>query len=131
MARQTQIDFETPARELHRREAPETSVEAAHSGDKTGDAARIYGLIRQAGYRGCTAKEAAAAMGKPLNAISGRFSNLESKGLIKLNGHKRDRSRAFVLQDRQCECECGQPITDEQADKQAGFCDQCAQVQYE
>lgn len=131
MATQHSIDFDTPAKELHRVEAPATSVEAAHAGDKTGDAAKVYGLIRISGAAGLTAKEAAMRMGKPLNAVSGRLSNLSRKGHIKPNGFRRDRSRAFVLSDLQLYCDCGTEISDEQADKQWGACDHCAKGIYE
>lgn len=51
--------------------------------------ARIIEEIRAAGHLGLTAKEAAVRLGKPLNTISGRFSELVQQGKLYRHG-KRD-----------------------------------------
>jgi DNA-binding transcriptional ArsR family regulator len=62
----------------HRRAAKSTSYWRA----------RILEEIRAAGHQGLTAKEAAVAIGKQLNTISGRFAELFKAGLIYRHGRR-------------------------------------------
>ena len=70
--------FGTEPHRIIRRDAPDTSVAAGHRVDTRTDEASAYWWIEQAGLRGMTSKELAAAMGKPLNAISGRLTALRA-----------------------------------------------------
>jgi hypothetical protein len=48
------------------------------------------------GRDGVTSKEVAAALGKPLNAISGRLTSLKMKGKIRGTGVRRDGAEVLV-----------------------------------
>jgi predicted transcriptional regulator len=48
----------------------------------------VMRLIRNAGDSGLTCKEAAAALGKGMNAVSGRFSELKTLGMIRMVGRR-------------------------------------------
>lgn len=50
----------------------------------------VYFAVDMRGDMGLTAKEYAEQSGKPLNAVSGRFSELKKDGRIIKNGERRD-----------------------------------------
>lgn len=72
----------------------EQSRAAYRRGEETGAHSRDYWtalrLIHEAGDGGMTSKELAAAMEKPINAISGRRTELLADGLIREDGRRRD-----------------------------------------
>jgi hypothetical protein len=82
----------------NRHRGAETSVAANKlaSRSKAYWRGRIFNLIREAGQNGLTAKEAAGALGKPLNCISGRFSELAKDALIFKCG-RRDGAAVWFL----------------------------------
>jgi hypothetical protein len=49
---------------------------------------KVLALIRRAGADGLTCKEAAAALNKGMNAVSGRFSELKALGLVRQVGRR-------------------------------------------
>lgn len=68
-----------------------TSVEAFDSIEQTLPEQRavILRLIAKAGDSGMTCYEASERLGRPQNAISGRFSELKRSGLITDSGERR------------------------------------------
>lgn len=60
---------------------------------------RVLEAIKAAGENGLTAKEYSAQSGKPLNAISGRFTDLKKDKIIIKTGERRDGSAVCVLRE--------------------------------
>lgn len=58
---------------------------------------KIIALLRARGEYGCTSKEIAAAMGKQLNCISGRCSEIRAMGWVKDSGIRRDGAAVLIL----------------------------------
>lgn len=58
---------------------------------------RIMDLLRARGEYGCTSKEIAAAMGKQLNCISGRCSELRAMKWVKDSGARREGAAVLIL----------------------------------
>jgi hypothetical protein len=63
--------------------------------DKYRDRVIVLGYVI-ACPNGVTSKEVAASMGKPLNAISGRFSELQKSNQIQKSGLRRDGCAVWV-----------------------------------
>ncbi len=74
--------FGTDPHKLHRKNAVDTSVAAAHLVDTTKDEAKVFMLIKSTGAHGATLKELAGAMGKDKSSFSGRISALLAKKLV-------------------------------------------------
>lgn len=91
--------FGTEPHKLHRRDAVDTSVAAAHTVDTTTDEKRVYDLVLAAGETGTTLKELQPLMGKDRSAFSGRISALLRKGLIVDAGTRRDGCRVVRRAD--------------------------------
>lgn len=88
--------FGTERHKIHRTDAPDTSVAAAHAVDTKGDELRVFNHI-MAAPGGLTSKELVGLMGKPINTFSGRLSALLEKNLIKDSGRRRDKCRVVVV----------------------------------
>lgn len=84
-------------KKLHRRDAPETSVEAANKVN-SGDLKRfVYECVLAAGEKGITAKEIVEANpNMPYSSITARPASLEEEGMIfYMPGEKRDGARVM------------------------------------
>lgn len=66
------------------------SVDAFKKGNKTLDEQKVLWIIKDAGWVGTHSKAIARKMGKPLNAISGRISDLKAKSLIYPTGERKE-----------------------------------------
>ena len=80
---------------------PESQA-AFESRDRDGDRQLVIEFLRRRGDQGCTADEFAAHVGRQLNTLSGRFSELKRDGVIVPNGQKRPTragcaSKVYVL----------------------------------
>lgn len=96
------VTQETPRHTLHRKDAPATSVAAAHRVDVTKREQEIYDLIFAAGKRGVTIKELASDHPEiPYPTISARPGGLEKKGLIYYAGDKREGARVMRAMEHQ------------------------------
>lgn len=84
--------FGTDPHQLHRKESPATSVEAAYSVDTTALEQLVYGAIRE--YPdGCIADELLARFKNyPYSSITARFRALIDKGFIEVIGTRKGRS---------------------------------------
>lgn len=84
--------FGTDPHKLHRKDSPETSVEAAHHVDTTALEQMVYEAIRQ--YpNGCIADELLSQFsGYPYSSITARFRALIDKGFIEVIGTRKGRS---------------------------------------
>lgn len=85
---------ETPRHTLHRKDAPETSITAAHTVDVGKMEHFVLSAVEAAGENGKTVKEITAENAHiPYPSISARPTALEKKGLIYYEGDKRDGAR--------------------------------------
>ncbi|MGP1345558.1 MAG: hypothetical protein ACTS3F_02665 [Phycisphaerales bacterium] len=75
----------------HRRDAPETSIDAAHNAAATAPSvrARLLDAIRAAGPSGLTNDEAAALLGAPIQSVGPRCLDLREAGLVVDGGDRR------------------------------------------
>lgn len=64
---------------------------------KTETYRKIMDLVRARGEFGATSKEVSYAMGKQLNCLSGRFSELRAMGWLKDSGLRRDGAAVLVV----------------------------------
>ena len=88
--------FGTDAFKIIRKDAPDTSVAAGLSVDTTLMEARVYDVLYT--YpRGATIKEVARKMDRLPHTISGRFTGLQEKGLIRDTGRRRMHSRVMEV----------------------------------
>jgi len=78
-------------------ESREAFNKAQHG--RTKNCLRILEAIKEAGEHGLTAKEYSATSGRPLNAISGRFTDLKKDKLIIKTGERRDGSAVCVIKE--------------------------------
>lgn len=77
--------------------SPESQAAFARAAPTLSQArALVLEIVRRAGAGGATSKEIAARMGKGLNAISGRCTELVEGGLIRKNGLRRDGAAVLV-----------------------------------
>ena len=98
------IDFGTDPHKLHRRDAPLTSVAAAHAVDTTKMERMVYEIVLAFGENGCILDDvwrylvATQYPNRPAhdpifmslgNTVSARFKALEEKGLIYYTGETR------------------------------------------
>jgi len=67
----------------------ETSVVADKRVQKEADRTLVLGIIRQLGAHGITLDEMAVRLNRDPNRLSGRFTELRKKGLIRANGETR------------------------------------------
>ena len=88
--------FGTDSNKIIRTGAPDTSAEAGRRVDTTRDERRVYRLVKES-RDGLTIKECARQMTKFPNHISGRFTGLQEKGLIRDSGKRREASRVMVV----------------------------------
>ncbi len=88
--------FGTDSHKIIRTGAPDTSVEAGRRVDTTRDERRVYKLVKES-RDGLTIKECAQLLSKFPNHISGRFTGLQEKGLIRDSGKRRGNSRVMVV----------------------------------
>lgn len=58
--------------------------------------AQVLAWLREKGAEGGTSKEWARHVGKPLNSVSGRFSELHEQGLIRKSGRRREESMVWI-----------------------------------
>lgn len=88
------FSFGTEPHKLHRKDAPDTSVAAAHKVDTATDEEKVYKII--CGYpKGLTLKDLAFIMNKQNNAISGRITALLQKNMVEDSGDRRDGCRVI------------------------------------
>ncbi|MCA9244452.1 MAG: hypothetical protein KDA32_10885 [Phycisphaerales bacterium] len=97
MPQQPTLDFGTDPHKLHRRDAPETSVAAAHRVNTVTDESRVYGIIHDSGDYGATLREISDRLCKQMNQVSGRVTSLLAKKIIKTTGRQRKRCRVYVV----------------------------------
>lgn len=82
-AAQLPLQFGTPARKLHRRNSPLTSVVAAHAVDTTKGEQRVLEAIRSFGPAGCSQDDVLARYPDlPYSSVTARFSALLEKRYI-------------------------------------------------
>lgn len=82
--------YGTEPHKLHRTDAVETSVDAAHSVDTTKLEQIVHEEIRRFGEHGCIADDILAAFpSHPYSSITARFSALINKGLVERTGERR------------------------------------------
>ena len=82
--------FGTEPFKLHRKDSPDTSVEAAYLVDTTNLEKMVFNSISSQGEYGCTADVLLTSHpGYPYSSITARFAALERKGLIYYKGDKR------------------------------------------
>lgn len=92
----------TEAFKLHRGNAPETSVKAAHNIDTSKLKQLVYDEIKESGRQGITAKEILAKYPHlPYSSITARPKSLEEDGLIEYVGDKRDGARVMRIKEAQ------------------------------
>ena len=85
---------------LYRTDAPQTSIDAAHSIDVTSLELLVLNAIKDAGSEGITAKEVLMQYPElPYSSITARPKALEAKGLIYYGGDVRERSRVMRHSD--------------------------------
>ena len=90
--------FETPRHHLHRRDAPQTSVDAAHSIDVTKLEEFVLKQVELAGKNGTTAKQIVADFpDMPYSSLTARPKTLEQRDLIYYEGDRRDGARVMRL----------------------------------
>lgn len=79
----------------------DTSVEAHErsQAEHAHDWAAVLAYIRQCGTEGATSKQVALHLGKPLNCVSGRCSELIAAQLIVDSGRRRDGCRVMVARE--------------------------------
>jgi hypothetical protein len=76
-------DLGTPARKLHRRGSPLTSVVAAHSVDTSKGEQRVLEAVRSFGEAGCTQDDVLARYSDlPYSSVTARFAALLQKRYI-------------------------------------------------
>ena len=90
------ISFGTPAADLVRHNATDTSVAAAARVNTSKWERLCYEICIQRGVYGVTNAEAAHHYVRPVHAISGRWSALIEKGLVFDSGLRRDCGRVLV-----------------------------------
>jgi hypothetical protein len=79
----TMTDYGTDATALYRAEAPDTSVEAAHSIDTSYLESLVHSAIDSAGTNGCIAADLLIKFHYlPYSSVTARFAALQRKGLI-------------------------------------------------
>lgn len=80
----------TEAHGLHRADAPETSIEAAHSVDATKLEGMVYQEIRKSGGAGLISDDLIQKFDYlPYSSVTARFAALERKSMIVRAGEKR------------------------------------------
>lgn len=87
-------EFGTDPHKIHRTDAPDTSVDAAHDVDTAGDERIVFNHFL-AHPKGLTIKDLEPMMGKPRNTFSGRISRLLEKNMVEDSGERRDRCRVI------------------------------------
>lgn len=100
MSQQLPINFDISRDPCARKHGGNEMSKLAHSKvvhSKQETYKRIMTLLRARGEYGCTSKEIAAAMGKQLNCISGRFAEMKQMGWIKENGERRNGAAVLVI----------------------------------
>lgn len=94
-------DFDAPAPDITARKhgGNQNSVAANERAEPTKDSDRaaIVSWLRTQGLGGGTSKEYAAATGRQLNCLSGRFSELLRDGKIHRTTMSRDGAAVYVL----------------------------------
>ena len=91
---QEKFEFGTDPHRIHRREAPETSVQAAYKVDTATDEETVFKLLCN-NPKGLTLKDLARMMSKQNNQISGRITALLSKRMVEDSGERRDGCRVI------------------------------------
>lgn len=91
--------WEQADRDLSRGADAPTSQEAFERIKPHRDSERgqILAWLRERGADGGSAKEYAKEVGRPFNAISGRWSELKLKGRIRPTGLRRDGAMVYVV----------------------------------
>lgn len=85
------MPFGEQPHKLHRRDAPETSVDAAQKLNSADLEHMVYHDIRKFGENGCIQDDILALHpGKPYSSITARFASLIRKRLIVETGEKRN-----------------------------------------
>ena len=108
MSEQKDLVFGTDPHKLHRSDAPDTSVAAAHKVDTVTDEKRVYDHICMLNFGdGVTLKELARQMKKQSNQISGRITALIGKGLVTYTGERREGCRVLKKNEGTFVAYCG------------------------
>ncbi len=80
----------TPAYKLHRRDAPQTSVDAANAVKTTEMESIVLETISRLGQSGCIQDDVLRALwGYSYSSVTARFKALHEKGYIEYTGEKR------------------------------------------
>ena len=74
--------------QLHRKDAPDTSIDAAHTVNSKGDEHTVYQHIIKSA-NGLTVKDLAPLMGKGISSFSGRISGLIEKGFVRIQAEEK------------------------------------------
>lgn len=75
---------------LARRDASDTSIEAAKAVDSKGLEQQVYNIISCFGTNGCIQDDVLNEMSwLPYSSVTARFAALKRKGLVQLTGEKR------------------------------------------
>ena len=81
---------ETPAYKLHRRDAPQTSVDAAHAVKTTEMETIVLETISRLGQSGCIQDDVLKSLsGYSYSSVTARFKALHEKGYIEYTGERR------------------------------------------
>ncbi len=80
---------------LHRKDAPDTSIDAAHTVNSKGDEHIVCQHIIKSS-NGLTMKDLAPLMGKGVSSFSSRISGLIEKGLCQDSGRRKDGCRVII-----------------------------------
>ena len=81
--------------QLHRKDDPDTSIDAAHTVNYKGDEHTVYQHIIKSA-NGLTVKDLVPLMGKGISSFSSRISSLIEKGLCQDSGRRKDGCRVII-----------------------------------
>ena len=90
-------NYGTEPHKLHRTDAVDTSVDAAHAVDSATWEHRMHEFIKKAGRVGATPKDALLKYPNvPYSTITARFAALKQKGLVVDSGMRVNRSAVLI-----------------------------------
>jgi hypothetical protein len=90
-------EYGTDPHKLHRTDAIDTSVDAAHAVDSATWEKRMHEFIQRAGKTGATPKDALLKYpNAPYSTITARFAALKQRGLVVDSGTRVNRSAVLI-----------------------------------